>query len=157
VALQNQVQSLSSEISTARDQRNDTVAAQISSEFEKVRAQIGTNGHPAYPEMYDATFWKEASPRALELIAKGTAPGDALRRVHYLITGRYVPAPSTQTRPASNSNTQHSNRSIAANGSVRGSTSAASMPHISSRNIGDNESPEESARIALEELQRGIG
>lgn len=155
--LRNEVHSLKTESNSARDHRDNQAAASISSEWREIQAQNGPDGNAAYPELRTETFWKKASPFAINLIAtEGIPAKEALRRAYVVITGKDFRQIQSQAKPASN-NSNNTNRAITANGSVRGNTSNAILSSQSHRAVGANESAEDSVRIALEELQRGIG
>lgn len=144
-ALQNQIHQLTSMI---QGERANAIAAPIEAEWESIRSQKDLSGRYLYPEMHDKAFWDEASPLITALTNKGVSHGDALKRVHYAITGRVI-------RPSATNNNQNSRANSAAI-SVRGRSAPPVTQHINGIEIGANETPEQSARIALEELRRGM-
>ena len=146
IALQNKLTQLTN---AYESERANALAEPIVREFEAIRSQKDSSGRYLYPEMHQETFWEQARPLINQLVAQGLSHGEASKRAHFAITGRLV-----DSRPSSNNSAQ--NRAISAGVSVRGRTTPTVTQQLQTTEIGENETPEQSARIVLEELRRGM-
>lgn len=150
IALQNQFHQLQSLV---HGERASAAASPIVSEFEAVRCQKDSAGRFLYPEMHENSFWEQARPLISQLTGQGIPPGEALKRAHYSLTGRIPSTPANRPHPQ-NQNIQ--NRAVTAGISVRGRTAPPGNQIPNGIDVSKHETPEQSARIALEELRRGM-
>lgn len=154
-ALQSKLDALTSSV---EGERTRAAASPIEAEFRSIADQKDSAGNFLHPEMQVDNFWHQARPRISALVKSGYSYGDALCLAYTAMTGKEARKPlqqQTQARPPA-SNPQN-NRAVQAAVSVRGRAAPGSGSRVvESVDVGDDETPEQSAMIALQELRRGF-
>lgn len=157
-ALQEQVQQLSSRLEGQDAQRFEQTVSSITAEMAAVRDEMDESGRYLYPELHDEAFIHAAKPLVSALVGSipGLSYGEALKRAHATMTGRYGNSgQANQARfPQQQNNTLERAQQAAV--SVRG----RSAPSSAAGNTSDIppealKNPQASVRWALEQLRRG--
>ena len=155
--MQNELQQIREWRRAQEEAQVSSQAHQITSEMQGVMEEKDQFGRYRYPEMHEQGFFEQAKPLVSALI--GTIPGlsygEALKRAYSSMTGKPI-GNSNQPNQARFPSNNQQNRAVTAAVSVRGKSSPTFAPMTSDLNVPKNETPAESARIALEELRRGF-
>jgi hypothetical protein len=153
VALRNELNHVKSHIST---QAIHEAARPILSEMQAVQAEKDSFGRFTYPELQDGGFIEFLRPRISELVRTqpGLSYGDALRKA--VIEKREALGYSGMTNQIRSQSSEITNRAVSAANTVRGRIAPVVKPAITNDEIPKNETPEQSARIALAQLQKGL-
>jgi hypothetical protein len=123
-------------------------------ELESVMYEKDAQGNWAYPKLHDPVFLEQWKPLVPALARTTENYADAARKAYGILTDSGGQNGQTKLPPANNVNT----RAMSAAVSVRGKSApvtAARPQKESDFEVPLNESAEDSARIALEELMRG--
>lgn len=157
-------QAIHSELEGLREWKKQQEEAQVSSrsasiisELQGVMNEKDQFGRYRYPEMHEPDFFERAKPLVSALVGtiSGLSYGDALKRAYSSMTGKPIEN-SAQLNQARFPSTNTQNRAVSAAVTVRGRSSSPMSYPASETQVSANETPEQSARIALEELRRGF-
>ena len=153
IALRNELNHVKNHLST---QAVHEAAKPILSEMQAVQAEKDSFGRFTYPELQDGGFIEFLRPRISELVRTqpGLSYGDALRKA--VIEKREALGYSSMTNQIRSQSSEINNRAVSAANTVRGRIAPAVRPAITNDEIPKNETPEQSARIALAQLQKGL-
>lgn len=151
-ALQQQQNQL---LQIVQGERTQKVTEPIIAEWRQIADQKDSSGRWVHPEMQQNEFWVQARPLISHLAQTGLSYSEALKRAYYSLTGKQPLTQNQATRPPAASNTQ--SRAVSAAVSVRGRAAPPAVtPRVNGIDVSANETPEQSAMIALEELRRGM-
>lgn len=151
--LQERVHGLEAELNR---QSVDARVAPLLTEIQQVQQQRDESGRLLYPELSNPAFI--SSVKHLVSERRGQHPelslGEALKQEvwEYRKSLGYSPPSSQAKLPVGNVNNRAVTAAVSARGRVAPQVSSASA----NESVPVNETPEQSARIALEELRRGI-
>lgn len=149
---------LDRELSELQRWRIEQGATPYANAMEAVRGEKDPRtGQLVFPELQDPTYLDYVKPLVLEIARSDPNPSpetyaNALREATLRKRTQFgFLAPSGQTKlPVGN------NRAVSANVSVRGRTTPSASRTSAETEVPKNETPEQSVRRALEDLQRGV-
>lgn len=137
----------------SKKQKDSALEDEIFTELNSVKFETDSSGKFVNPKLHDDAFLQAWNPLVSALVRTDPTVKtyrEAGKKAYDLLTGRSS-SQSNQTR------IPQKNIAVSAAGSVRGRVIPASGGQsVSDTPITANETPEQSARIALEELRRGI-
>lgn len=156
-AMQARLDQLESRVGQFDEAQVSQASHSIIAEMSAVRDEKDQFGRYRYPEMHEPDFFERAKPLVSALV--GTIPNlsyaEALKRAYASMTGKPI-GNSDQANQARFPSTNTQNRAVSAAVTVRGRSAPPMSYPASDTQVSANETPEQSARIALEELRRGL-
>lgn len=159
--LQKKIEPVHNHIQSQTQQAQAQTIQEMNQEYANVGAEVDKSGQLAYPKLTQDPqyFDQRLRPLVISLMQSDSnrSFGDAVKMAYNITEGRfgYLQNHQGQTRPSPQQK-QNTNRPISPPLSVRGkSTQVADLPAYD-EDIRPGETPEESVRIAVERLARGV-
>ncbi len=148
------VEPISERDKQAQEQRDNAAIGQITEELNSVIHEVDASGRFVNPKLHDASFVEMWKP-LVSAIARNDKTvkswKEAGKKAYDRLTGRSSSS-GNQATPSS-----RNNRSVSSAITVRGRSSAPIMQGVVEESeVPANETPEQSARRALEDLRRGL-
>ena len=154
-ALQSELNALKAERATALRSKEQQDIEETVQQFETVVNETDAAGRYKYPELHDGSVLKSLEPlvSGFLMTIPNITPAQALKRAWHEYKG--IPMPTGNQQAPNQARLQAASR-VVSPVSVRGRTAPSTNGTTQEVPIGKNETPEQSARIALEELMRGV-
>lgn len=149
LALQESHNRLLSEI---EQQRSQAAAAPIVAQWEAIKNEKDALGNFRYPKLLEEQTWEDMKPLVFALSKTGRSPSEILKSAYIALYGQPL-GQLNQTGLIASNNPQ--NRAVTAGSSVRARTAPIMTASLSDKDVPKNETAEQSAWAAYEQLRRG--
>lgn len=155
--LQKTVEPIHNNFRQAQESQLSQANERLRSQYVQVAEELDNQGRLLYPKLsQESDYFEKVRPLVIALwsLDKNREFGDVLKEVYDRAENRSSYLTKNQARPSPRTN--NNNRTTPPL-SVRGKTTSVSdLSSYDDEEINPNETPEQSARIAIERLQRGV-